>query len=364
MDRLIIYAEEVVLTGTKNVTLREVAVKAGVSIATVSRVLNKSNYVNPDIEKKVNRVIRELGYFQNAVARSLKTNSTMIVGFVTADISNPYMITVAKAIEDVIREKGYNLLVSSTEGDVERELEHLHLLMGRNVDGIVLNGTGLNKDFIARISKKTPVILLHRRCDSSEFIGDFVDSDNICGMYRLTKQLISLGHRKIFIIKGSMNASSNKDRHLGFCKAMEEEGIKIDDTYPFQYSGDFRKSSGFQAIDFLCGIEEKPTAILSYNNTMMLGALECMKQRNIRAPEDYTLATYNNIEGKELMTVRPTVYNVDPREIGLQVGDLLYERIQNNRIPYREMIVEGVIELGNTVGIPRELLAEYNTLTM
>lgn len=352
------------MSGTRNVTLKDVAVKAGVSIATVSRVLNKSSYVSPVVAKKVQRAIRELGYFQNTVARSLKTNSTMIVGFVTADISNPYMITVAKAIEDVIREHGYNLLVCSTDGNVQREQEYLHLLMGRKVDALVLNGTGLNKDLISRISKSTPVILLHRRCDSPEFVGDFVDSDNICGMYRLTKHLISLGHRKIFIIKGSMNASSNKDRHLGFCRAMKEIGITVGEKYPFQYSGDFRKASGFKAIEHLCSLKERPSAILSYNNTMMLGALECMKKKNLRAPEDYSLATYNNIEDKELMTIRPTVYNVDPREIGLQVGEALCQRFQNSRIPYREMIVEGNIELGNTVGIPTEAIKKYNLLTV
>ena len=334
------------------VTLRDVAKRAGVSIATVSRVLNNTNYVNPEVRQTVEAAIEELGYYQNSIARSLKTNLTMTIGFVTADISNPYTITVAKAIEDLIREQKYNLLVCSTAGDPERELEYLRLLMGRNIDGLVLNGTGFNQEFVTAISGRIPVILVHRRYDIPGFRGDLVDSDNESGSYGLTKHLLTFGHRRIFVIKGECNTSSHNERYAGFCRAMAEAGIVIKDDYPFQYKGDFTQESGYRAVEYLCTLKEKPTAILALNNTMALGALECMKMRNLSAPEDISIAAYNDIENKDLMTVRPTVHRIDPRIIGLHAGKALLERLKDNNIPNREIIEDGYIVPGNAVSIP------------
>lgn len=341
---------------SSNVTLRDVAKRAGVSIATVSRVLNDDARVRPELQEAVRAAIDELGYYRNSIARSLKTNTTMTIGFLCADISNPYAIVVARAVEDLVREFRYNLLVCSTEGDPEREREYLQVLMGRNIDGLVLNGTGLNKESVASISNRIPVVLVHRRYDVPNFRGDLVDSDNEYGCYALTRHLMQFGHRRIFVIKGEPHTSSNTERYIGFCRAMKESGITVNDRYPFQYQGDFTQLSGYQAVEHLCTLKEKPTAILALNNTMALGALASMKAHNLSVPEDFSIASYNDIEYKELMTIRPTVYSIDPRQIGLHVGNALLERLNDGEIPNRNIIERGLIIPGNAVSIPADSL--------
>ena len=344
----------------KNVTLKEVAAHAGVSIATVSRVLNSSTHVSSDIKEKVEAAVEELGYRQNLIARSLKTNSTNTIAFITSDISNPYMITVAKAVEDLIHVEKYNLLVCSTEGNPERELEHLKLQMGRNVDGLILNTTGLNCEFITEISTRIPVILIHRNCGNPGFVGDFVDSDNDEGVYQLTKHLISFGHRRIFVIKGKKYISSNQYRFNGFCRAMAEIGIDVDDSYPYQFDGNFTEESGYRAVEHLCGLAVRPTAVLGFNNTTTIGVLRGLMANNISVPEEMSIVSYNDIEYKELMTVRPTVHEINPREIGVIAGRALLERLGAGDLPNRDFILSGRLVPGNAVSVPIDFSDDYS----
>ena len=337
---------------TKKSTLNEVAALAGVSIATVSRVLNDSAFVSPSVRKNVEAAIKELGYNQNIVAKSLKTNSTLTIAFITADISNPYMITVAKAIEDLVHDKKYNLMMCSTQSDPVRELEHLKLQMGRNIDGLVINATGLNPEYVTEISRFIPVILIHRDCETPDFIGDLIDSDNEEGVYGLTKHLISFGHRRIFVVKGAKNASNSQRRYNGFCKAMSEIGIEVDSSYPYQYDGDFSIESGYKAIEFMHTLPALPTAVLGLNNTITIGVLKGLIAHNISVPDTISVAGYNNIDHSELLTVRPTTHYIDPREIGLAAGRALLERLEKHELDNRKIVLNGFMVIGNAVGPP------------
>jgi len=224
--------------------------------------------------------------------------------------------------------------------------------MGRNIDGLVINATGRNSDYVAEISRHIPVILIHRNCGSPGFIGDHIDSDNEEGVYGLTRHLISFGHRRIFVIKGDKYASNNLDRFRGFCKAMAEADVKVDDSYPFQYDGDFSEKSGYDSIEAFCNLPARPSAILGFNNTMTLGALRGLFARNISVPDQVSIAGYNSIDNRELLTVRPTIHYVDSRELGLAAGKALLERLETHGLPSRKIIINGHMVSGNTVGIP------------
>ncbi|MDR1640003.1 MAG: LacI family transcriptional regulator [Clostridiales bacterium] len=338
-----------------NVTIRDVAKQAGVSVATISRVLNQSAYVSPEIERAVLEAISELGYYHNSAARSLKTNTSMIIGFVTADISNPYMITVAREIEDLICERKYSLLVCSTHGMPTRELDYLKLLMSRDVDGLVLNGTGHNLEFITEISKQIPIVLVNRTVSHPGFEGDLVDSDNEEGLYKLTKHLVTIGHRRVFAVKGS-NVSSTWLRFKGFSRAMEEVGVKIDESYPYQYGTDFSPETGRNAIAKIMSLKPRPTAVVAMNNTLGLGLLQGLKAHNLRAPDDISVAHYNSIDYHEMMTVRPMMYDVNPSEIGRAAGHALLDRIDAEKMDNREIIINGRIIAGNAVSLPFDCL--------
>ena len=340
---------------SNNITLKEVAARANVSVSTVSRVINNDSHVNTKMRNAVLKAKEELGYYQNSIARSLKTSSTHTIGFVASDISNAYLMTAAREIENLINKHKYNLVVCSTEDNKEQELEHLMLLNGRNIDGLVLNGTGLNEDFVLQMNKRIPTILVHRRIKSPKFVGDLVDSDNEQGAYLLTKHLIQLGHKKIFVIKGPDILSNAVERFEGFKKAMMEINIKIDNQYPYIYNGNFFLQSGYDAIEYMCSLPTRPTAIIAFNNMMSLGALKGLKHKNINAPEDISIASTNFIENIELMTVRPTVMVHDANQLGIRAGEALLERLSDNSIKSREFIFNARIIHGNAVSFPNDI---------
>lgn len=335
---------------TRRATLHDVARQAGVSIATVSRVLNKSYYVSEKIVEQVLQATHELGYYPNSIARSLKTHSTNTIGFVVSDISNTYHISIARAVEDVLKQRDYNLIVCSTENKQERELGYLQLLISK-VDGLILNSTGKNNDFIADLNRKIPMVLVNRRLELPNFIGDLADSNNRLGTYELTRRLLAFGHHKIYVIKGSPTLSNARERYSGFKQAMNEYGYDVPESYPFQFDGDFTLESGRQAIENMFTLSNKPTAVLALNNMMAIGALETLQTKHVRIPEQLSFANFDGIDHVELMSIRPALAYFDPSRIGTQVGKAILERIDDNTIANREFIFEPILSAGNSITI-------------
>jgi LacI family transcriptional regulator len=329
------------------VTVRDVARLAGVSIATVSRVINKTNYVSPEIERKVYDAIEAVGYVPNSVARSLKMTSTFSVGFIVSDISNKYFMTIAKAIEDRISERNFNLIVASTEGRGDRELAYLNMLVGKKVDGLILNSSGENEKYIAKLSENIPTVLLHRKLSEKGFIGDIVDSNNVNGGYALAKELLKNGHQRIGIVSGPLRLSTGKERLEGMMRAFKE--FKISFNEDFLFEGDFTHDSGYQGAKYLIGRSEPPSAVILANNQMAIGALLFIKESKFRIPEDISVVAYGNIDHKELLFVDLTIVNQDPWILGNRAGQLILDRIENKSVYNQEVIFESMIVPGNSI---------------
>lgn len=340
----------------KRVTIKDVAREANVSTATVSRVMNQNQFVDSEIRERVLEACNRLDFVPNSIARSLKVNTSYTIGFMVGDISNTNHIAVARAVEDVIQAKNYSLILCSTERDKERERKYLKLLMSKNIDALVLNTSGENIDLVLEMNRRIPMVLINRRIDAPGFVGDLVDSNNFLGCYQLTHQLLTIGHRKIYVVRGPSNLSNSRERYEGFTKAMAEFGILIDENYPYCYEGSFTLQSGIQAVDHLCSLADPPTAILSQNNMMTLGLLKGLRARNINVPEDVSIVSFHGIENIDLMSIRPTVAYVDNNAIGSRVGEAILERIADNTLPNREFIFETNIITGNSVGIPTDNL--------
>ena len=334
-----------------NITIKAVAKDAGVSIATVSRVLNKNYPVSSELEQRVMRSVEKLNYYPNSVARSLKFDSTLSIGLIVSDISNSFFSTISRSVEDVVMRKHYDLIVCSTDSQGDKELSYIQLLLGKKVDGLVLNITGHNDDFIRQISHTIPVVLCGRRVSSPEYKGDFADSDNSSGSYSLIKHLIDHGHRRIAILNGQMLVSSARERYDGFCRAMAGIGITVDSSYPYCYEGDFTTAgSGYEGARHLMSLPEPPTAIAAMNNELCVGAMRYCHEHGIRIPEDVSLCSYGKIQNEDLMYVRPSYVVMDPAVIGTRIADLLLERIEHkNRLANREVLFSAELVAGNGV---------------
>lgn len=332
-----------------SITIRDVAKLAGVSTATVSRVVNGNYYVSPEIEIKVRSAITELNYFPNSIARSLKNDNTHIIGVLVSDISNNYFTTLSKEVEDIVSKKNYNIIMCSTESNKERELNYLKLLIEKKVDGLIVNTTGENDDFITSISQQIPIVLVNRRVYNTAFKGDFIDSSNTDGVRILTSHMISHGHRKIGIINGGLSVSTGKERFGGFVDAMKGIGITVDRDYPYRFEGSFTIESGYDGAAYLLGLEDPPTGIVIMNNSMTIGVMKYLREKGIIVPDQVSIASYGNIENIDVMYIQPCIVTLSPRVVGDKAGNMILDRIQNEIVVNREVIFTPQLTNGNTI---------------
>ena len=341
-----------------NPTIKDVARQAGVSIATVSRVLNNKSTVAPDLAAKVNQAVEQLGYHPNSIARTLKSDSSKTIGFVVSDISNDFFTRMARGVEDVLNQHGYSLFVCSTDSTQLREEQCLSLLREKQVDGLIINTSGKNDELITQISHHVPIALFGRKISSAEFTGDFVDNDNFSGTQELTRHLIRLGHRKIGLVCGQMYISSARERFAGFQSAMREIGVAVDDTYPYLYKGSFNRiSSGADGTKYL--YERGATAVISANNVLALGALQFCHNARIQVPRELSLCSFGTIANHELLYAQPTYAEQAPASMGARLAEMIIERIEaKNQLANRELRFSTNLIVGNGTDAPREELSE------
>lgn len=309
----------------KNPTISDVARLADTSTATVSRVINNSTSVKEETKKKVYEAIDALGYYPNFIARSLKNDETKVIGLLVSDISNSHFTAVAKEIEEVISVKGYSLIVCSTDEDGRRERNYINLLMSQKIDGLIINATGYNDDYITQLSCELPIVLLSRKISDPDFVGDYVDMDNFAAGYSLCQHLISYGHKDIAIMSGPQRLSTSRERVDGFCASMKDAGLPIKQEYIF--NGFFTQQSGVEGARYLMELPTPPTAIVLANNSLSMGALCYFRRNNIRIPDRVSLAAFSNFINTDLYYVQPSIFYNDSAKIGKTTGELIMERI-------------------------------------
>jgi LacI family transcriptional regulator len=340
----------------RNITIKDIAKHAKVSSATVSRVLNKNYYVSPKLTDRVLKVVKEFNYFPNSIARSLKTTMTYTIGLIVSDITNNFFTEVAKEIGRVIIKKNYNLIVCSTESKEGEERKYLELLLGKKIDGLILNTMEENVDFVCEISKRIPIVLLNRKIyNNKPFKGDFIGTDCIGGSYILTRHLLEYGHRKIGIINGPLGVSTGRERYEGFIKAMREYDIQVNDDYPYRYDGNFITLSGYMGMSKLMNLPTLPTVVIAMNNNMLVGALKYCKEYELKIPEDISICSFGNINNIDLLYVKPTIIEENPTKIGKDCAKMILERIKKkNFLSNRMKIYQPKLVTGNTVSFLEE----------
>lgn len=342
---------------TKRATIKDIAQVADVSIATVSRVLNNNPLVTSETKKKVLRAARTLNYIPNFSAQSLKTNQTMTIGFVISDLSSEALIGATRAAEQVFVQNGYNMILCTTENDPQRELSYLQMLMSKNVDGIVLNTTGWNIDYVMEINRQLPIVLFNRKIEAAQFHGDLIDANNELGSYRLTQLLLAQGHRKILFVSGPKRLSNARERYQGFAKAMQETGVDLE-NYPYYVEGEFCHETGALAADSLLKMDEPPTAVLASNVTICEGFLSRAAKLGIQIPDNISFASYDGISNAGLMKVRPTSAVCDTVQMGSQIGNAIIERIHEPDLENRSFIFDPEFVTGNSIGSPSDSLSK------
>ena len=304
-------------------TIHDVAKKAGVAPITVSRVINNSGYIRGETRDSVNAAIAELGYVPNVLARSLRSKRTNTLALVITDITNPFFTIIARGVEDTAAEAGYNVIFCNTDESEIKEDKYLHLLLQKQVDGILLvpaNSASKSIEFI--LDQGTPVVVLDRRVSVQGI--DVVRGDSFGGGYELTRLLLNLGHRRIAILNGSIDVSTSQDRLAGYKKAMEEAGAE---AYEQFYYGDFTQARGYDMTRLALSQDPQPSALFAANNMIAIGTLWALRDLGMRVPEDVAVVSFDDLPQNLIAYPFLTVVTQPAYEMSKRATELLIDRL-------------------------------------
>jgi LacI family transcriptional regulator len=318
---------------TRAYTMRDVARLAGVSVATVSAVVNGKQVVRPVVVARVQDAMKALNFHPDHVARSLRVKKTMTIGAVVPDFSSAFFVDVLRGIEDIARSLEYSVLLCNSDDKIDQEQRHLRALLSRRVDGILLASTDLYSIADTHLRSTTPIVLFDRVPPA--YRGAAVVVDNVDAAYRATQHLIALGHTRIAFIAGRLDLSTATDRAEGFRKALEDGHLPLEGAY-FK-RGDYHPESGYQNGLELLQLQNPPTAIVCSNGLMTLGLLRAVHQLRLSCPEQISIIGFDepapDTYGFNLSTLlRPelTVVAQPGYEVGKQAAQTLLAILNAN----------------------------------
>ena len=307
--------------------MRDVAHLAGVSTATVSRVLNNHQHISEDTRSKVISAIEQLDYQLNRVARRLRMERTQILGLIISDIANPFFTSVVRGIEDVAYENEYSLLLCNSDEHPAKEELYIRVLMGEKVAGVIISPTDENSTAAkALIESRIPVVAMDRRLCHLDV--DTVIVDNVQGAYDAVAHLIRLGHCRIALIGGPVQITTARERQEGYEKALQDYGLPVDET--LVRVGDFKQDSGYCTAGELLALDDPPTAIFAANNLMTLGALNAIHEKGLNIPRDVAIVGFDDMPWAPSLDPPLTTISQPTYDMGRTTADLLLKKIADN----------------------------------
>ncbi|TFE28603.1 LacI family DNA-binding transcriptional regulator [Cohnella luojiensis] len=310
-----------------DIKIIDVAAKAGVSPATVSRVLTQNAAVTPKTKDKVMRAIEQLGYHPNAAAKNLRSQRSMTICVIVPDINNAYFSEIIKGIENMAYANKYKVIICDAQNQKERELEYLNLLMDRTIDGAILIATQLNDEQIRQISDKGYHIGLVGRYIEHERIP-CIYTDNVKFSREVIHHLVEQGHRRIVFLSGYAEAIDSYERLEGYLKALSEHQI------PFRPewidNGNFDEPGGYEAMKRLFDKKIEFTAVYAANDEMALGVYKACAEYNIRIPEQLAVVGVDNNRISKYVTPSLTTVNQPKYAMGAILAEKLLDQMNGN----------------------------------
>jgi LacI family transcriptional regulator len=332
-------------TPNEPVTMKHIARHAGVSIGSVSHVINGSANVGEDLRRRVLDAIRDLGYQPSELARGLRRNQTSIVGMIVPDITNPFFTAVVRGAEDIAYQNSYRLMLCNTDNDSAKEVAYWQELRSYRPAGLILIPSVDSQLDRVKDYRGLPVVCLDRLPAGWE--GDSITSDNVNGALVATNHLLRLGHRMIGIITGSLRLPNAAERLEGFRAAMRKAKIEIEPGYVQE--GRFDRLSGYEKMRVLLQLQPRPTAVFASNDMTALGALEALREAGLRCPEDISLVGFDDLEFSAFVQPALTTVSQPGYQMGAKGATLLMKRLQ------------GAVDPPQRVVLPTELRQRHST---
>jgi LacI family transcriptional regulator len=336
-------------SATSRSSIRDVALRAGVSVTTVSHALNGTRVVSELARAKVDEAAHALGYVPSAVARGLKHNITRTLGMLVPNNSNPYFAEIIRGVERHCYAAGYSLVLCNSDDDPQREADHLRVLAERRVDGIVLVAAGDDAGLLTRLrGLQLPLVLVDREVGSRQV--DLIESDHAAGGEMATAHLLALGHGRVACIGGPIGLRPSRQREAGWRRALAAAGVRprADELV----RGDFAPQSGDAALRRLLASPHPPSAVFVCNDMMAIGALHAAHQSGLQVPRDLSLVGFDDIE-LAAFTMPPLTTIAQPKEaIGTGAASLLLERLRHGRNEPKRMILPPQLKLRASTAAP------------
>lgn len=317
--------------------MRDVAEKAGVSVSTVSHVINETRFVSTETSVRVISAMDDLNYQPNKLASSLrrKDKRTQTLGLLVPDSMNPFFTEALRGVEDACFEANYNVFLCNSDNRPEKELEYLDVLIGKQIDGIILISTGTQDSLdLLKHNKITPVLvdreLGQNTCDS-------VMVENELGGQIATQYLIELGHKRIACITGPSFLTPSAKRVHGYRKTMGAAGLPINEAWVVQ--GDFRPQSGYSVMNTLLALPDPPTAVFACNDLMAIGAMHAVHEQSLQVPDDISIIGFDDIMFASYTMPPLTTVSQPSYEMGLIAAEILINRLSDSRSQSRQEIL-------------------------
>jgi len=321
----------------KYITLKMVAERAGVSVNTASRAINNKPDINEETKKQVLQIAQELGYVRNDTAVALRTKKTGTIGVVIADNRNPFYAEVLNGIEEAAREKNYHIIFANTQRDYQKEEEVINLLLAKRVDGLLIAPVQDRDDDIRNlIEANFPFVVVGR--DFENINVDAVYNGEAKGGFLATEYLIKKGHKGVALINGFLHKSPAKGRLEGYKKALNKYRMSLDES--LISVGDIDVEDGYERTKQMLEKDLNFTAIFAYNDMMAFGAMQAIKEKGLRIPEDIGLVGYDDIPFSSLIRPPLTTISLKKHDLGVESVKLLLSRINGSRKKIKKIMLD------------------------
>lgn len=315
------------------INITEIANRAGVSVATVSRALNNKGPIRPATKQKILQIAAEYNYKPNSSARSLSRQRTDTIGVILPELADEFFMDILRGVDEEAHSTGNYVMVSSSHSQRNMVETMLEFMSSGRVDGVILMAPLLHDELIEMISKSSRPVILLNNYDSIPNAA-CININNYQGAFVMTEHLIRLGHKRIALIKGPEGNGDVVERVRGFNDAMENSAIEIDNQNII--SGDFSIKSGYHGLMRLMSSNNKPDAVFALNDMMAVGCYEAAKSLAIKIPDDIAIAGFDDIYLTRFLSPRLTTVHTPIKELGQQAVSYLIKMIEGEAAPKKE----------------------------
>ena len=338
------------------ITIKDIAKRAGVSHSTVSRALRVNHLVSSETAKRIREVAQDMGYRPSAVARSLKTNRTQVLGVIVSSISDPFFSEILNGIEVSAQARGYSLFIAASQHDPVKERQIVQTMMEQRTDGVIICSSSFSPEHGRQLlSYGFPVVVVNHQ--GSESFNYSIYHDDVDGSSQITQYLISLGHKRIAYLGNAQSGRTTQDRLHGFLDAMEKANLPVPGSYIHHVEGG-EPSLGAESVDYFARLTPRPTAIVCFNDMLAIGVLKGCEQAGLKVPADLSVTGFDNITYSAFTTPCLTTFDQPKLSIGQEAAQLLLDLLQaeNGLIPDTPnvKVLQGKLLVRGSTGKPAE----------